>query len=132
MHRDSLTVRQRQSIDMACELASRSEVERFKHGCVIYKRGVLGAGCNQEKTHPLAKETYTQRIHAELAAILSANGADLSGADMFVARMMRVKDAPVGMSKPCPVCMKFIKNAGIRRVFYTTGKTQTDIEVINL
>lgn len=99
---------------------AEKSVEPSRHGAVIARRGVLLSwGWNKNKTHPAATVYYSKCIHAELAAIIGINKVDLSGADIYVARKMRSKGEPLGMSRPCKPCMKMIREAGIRRVYYT-------------
>lgn len=102
------------------KLAMMSELPN-RHGCVIAERNkILGLGWNKDKTHPAASETISQHIHAELAAIIGVNTKDLRGSDIYVARMMRTKPQPVrGMSRPCEHCIKLIRKAGIKRMYYT-------------
>lgn len=106
-------------INFAADLAVES-TEDCRHGCVIANKWkILSFGFNKAKTHPVAVETYTQCIHAEMAAIKSARQRDLVGADLFVVRIKRSIGQPRGMSRPCTHCMKLIQDSKIKRVFYT-------------
>jgi len=108
-------------------LASESQ-EDCRHGCVIANKWkILGFGFNKSKTHPVAVDTYTQCIHAEMAAIQSAKHKDLVGADLFVVRVKRSIGQPKGMSKPCEHCTKLIQNCGIKRVFYTNENGRVEM-----
>ena len=99
--------------------AGRSD-QPNRHGAIIARGGVLlSYGWNQNKTHPAAVVYFSNFIHAELAAIIRVNKIDLSGCDIYVARKMRTSDEPLGMSRPCKQCMEMIREAGIRRVYYT-------------
>ena len=113
-------------MNVACSLALRS-TEDNRHGCIVAKKGrILGIGWNKDKTHPAAKHTFTQCIHAEMAAIVSVNKEDLVGADIYVARVKRCKGEPVGISRPCVHCMGLIRTSGIRRVYYTTNNGRVE------
>lgn len=92
-----------------------------RHGCVIFKKNQnVGYGWNKDKTHPAAAACHSQRIHAELAALIMTKEKYLPGADVFIARTMRNKGSTLGMSRPCQFCMKLLRRANIRKVFYTT------------
>ena len=30
-------------------------------------------------------------------------------------------DGSIGMARPCPACMQYIKDMGIKNIYYTTG-----------
>jgi len=73
-------------------------------GAVIVKGGKI-----------LAIARNTPKGHAEVNAIKQASKTE--GADIYVTR-----HTPTGMamSKPCDNCMVAIKEAGIRRIYYTS------------
>ena len=101
--------------------ASSKSIESNRHGAVLARRGVLhSVGWNKNKTHPAAVLYFSKCIHAELAAIIGVNKPDIPGMDIYVARKMRSKGEPLGMSRPCKVCIDMLHKAGIRRVYYTT------------
>lgn len=89
----------------------------YKLGAVIFKHGkVIAKGCN--KTNRGISANYGHwagSLHAELAAIINAR-TSLKGSSILVAR------STGSMAKPCPSCMAAIKEAGIKNVYYTTGK----------
>lgn len=95
-----------------------------KHGAVIVKGGrVLSVGINSLRDiEPRYKSgVKAPGIHAEVAAIRGVGrDVDLSGATIYVAR---VNGKGPQMSKPCPDCQIALKNAGIRKVFYTVDNT---------
>jgi len=65
---------------------------------------------------PIGYGWNTRTRHAEVNAILNATRS-VRGCDMLVLR-----STPTGyaMSKPCEDCQRFIKQAGIRKVYYST------------
>ena len=112
----------------AIHAASKS-VEPNRHGAVLARRGVLVArGWNKNKTHPAAVVYYSNCIHAELAAIIGVNKSDLPSMDIYVARIMRSKDEPLGMSRPCQQCMVMIREAGLKRIYYTNRDGNWEME----
>lgn len=105
--------------------------EPNRHGCIIVRgRKIISRGWNKSKTHPAAKNYHSKHFHAELSAIVAANEGDLEGSDLFVCRIYRRPDGQLGMSRPCKVCMGLIKEAGIRRVYYTTRFGRIEIEKV--
>jgi deoxycytidylate deaminase len=114
------TKREQSHMRFATELAKRSTCN-MRHGCAIFNKNQhVGNGWNKDKTHPAAAACYSQCIHAELAAVIMTDERHLEGSDIFVARVMRRKGQPLGISKPCRECTKMIRNARIRKVYYTT------------
>jgi deoxycytidylate deaminase len=110
---------------------AEKSVEPNRHGAVIARRGVLISwGWNKNKTHPAAVVYYSNCIHAELAAILGVNKDDLPGMDIYVARRMRSKGEPLGMSRPCKQCMVMLREARIRRIYYTTHDGSWNMETV--
>ena len=110
-------------MQLAVRTAGKSP-SRFRLGAVLARRNqVLSTGHNNmARSHPLQQKYATNRsfvlgLHAEVDACLGVAEADLEGADLYVARIL--KDGRVAMAKPCQVCIKFIIDVGIRRVYYT-------------
>ena len=60
-----------------------------------------------------AETKYPYVVHAELNAILNANGRDLRGSKLYVALF------------PCNECAKAIIQSGVREVFYLSDKYAT-------
>lgn len=89
----------------------------FQLGAVVYKKGrVIGRGYNSRKTHPKWGGTSKfLMLHAECAAMYDAekNGHDLSGCTIYVYRKNNT------LARPCPSCVKIMREHGIRKVFYS-------------
>ncbi len=104
--------------ELAKKLATKSDYDRCKLGCVIVKKGkILGIGFNKKKTSPKATN-FNRTIHAELDAILNAGIlTDLAGSDLYIFR--QVKDGTLARSFPCIHCQDLIREAGIKTIFYT-------------
>jgi deoxycytidylate deaminase len=97
--------------------ARNSTAVNYKLGAVLARgRKVLGVGFNDPlKTHP-SSNTYGQKIHAELAAIINAR-CDLNGATLYVFRSGK-NERPL-LSKPCLHCQALIEREGIKTVVFT-------------
>lgn len=120
----SLSNKEKSFLNVARALAFQSK-ERRMHGAVVVKGGrVLGSGWNKGTNHPTVVsqhhiKTHCSR-HAEEEAIKNG-GSNLKGATIYVARINR--DGIDRNSKPCQKCERLIKEAGIKRVIYTTEKS---------
>ena len=101
--------------------AYRSTCLKRKYGAVIVKDDVvistgyngLPNGCSDDE-YPWEREgeetKYPYVVHAELNAILNANGRDLRGSRLYVALF------------PCNECAKAIIQAGVKEVLYLSDK----------
>ena len=110
-------------IRLAKSMALKSP-SRFRLGAVLARRKhIVSTGYNQmRKTHPLQDKyhdgPHSLGLHAEVHACIGVPAADLHGAEVFVARVLR--DGTLALAKPCLVCQKFLSSVGVRRVTYTT------------
>lgn len=80
---------------------------------------MLGIGINKMRNDPnqVKNPKVNSSVHAEVAAIRDAGRTNLQGGVLIVARV-----SPKGeqaMSKPCVNCQKALKDAGIKKVYYT-------------
>lgn len=106
----------------------------FKMGAAIHqgKKKVIGVGCNDaDRTHPKITQhlPFAQTVHAELAAIMDVkNKESLKGATMVVYR--EKKDGSLGMSRPCPSCMRLLKQYGFKKIIYTTDQGYAEEKIL--
>jgi len=113
------SARTKDLLDRALQLAKTSKY-RHQHGAIIVKNGnVISQGVNYKVNNPrqITDPKTGAGIHAEVAAIKASRGADLNGAVIYVARVSKCGD-PV-MSKPCDRCQNSLREAGIKKVYYT-------------
>lgn len=108
-------------LDKAIEVA-KIPVSNFKHGAIIVKNGnPIGIGMNYTINDPafLSDPVAMKHaaVHAEVAALRACKKVNTKGAIAYVARVL--KNGEPRMSKPCPACQKVLKEAGIKKVFYT-------------
>jgi deoxycytidylate deaminase len=96
----------------------------FKLGAIlVYKNKIVSSGFNSKKTHPLlAKITEYPFLHAESSTILKYGIDECEGMNLYVIRLCR--KFPIGLSKPCEVCMDFIKAAKIAKVYYSINSNE--------
>lgn len=90
---------------------------KIRVGAVVCKKKPINASCNLKKTHPRYTRGDCNAIHAEVRAIINCDVKDLKGATLYVYRER--KDGTIGLSRPCNRCYKFIKNKGIKKVYFT-------------
>ena len=120
-------------LDIAAEVAKRSTCLRRQYGAIIVNNdeiiatGYNGAPRGEEnccdKGYCLREANYIPHgeqyekcvaVHAEMNAIISAARKDMLGATLYLAGWEDGKR--LDEAKPCAICAKLIKNAGIRRV----------------
>lgn len=110
-------------LSVARYFASKSK-SRNTHGAVVVKGGrVLGTGWNRDRNPPNIVDPDRIKqdcsYHAEEVAIREA-GNNLKGAVIYVARIN--KQGIDRDSQPCVKCSSLIKEAGIKKVIYTSEK----------
>lgn len=118
-------------MSLAHTMADMSEFKRQKIGCVItYKKSVISTGSNSYKTHPLQKEYNKLRfegddtphcLHAEMAALIPLHNLDIDWNKVSVFTYRKKNNhSKMGLSRPCPSCMAYIKSLGIKDIYYST------------
>lgn len=101
------------------------------HLAAILKRGkiVIKIGENTFKTHPRFKRDYPDgttgsHMHAEMNVLRFAKPGDTLEIIRFL------KTGGRAMAKPCEHCMKYIREAGIKKIRYTN--TSGDWEMMRI
>jgi len=95
----------------------------MKHGAVVVKGGrVLSTGINKERNHPaIVSSNHIKEhcsVHAEVDALKRIENP--KGATIYIARVNR--RGQNRESQPCRACYKTLKNAGIKKIVYTTSE----------
>lgn len=119
--------------DKAKTVADISDFTKTHIGCIaVYQGGIIGIGCNTNKTHP--RQNYYNRyrdgcnndkcipkLHAEINCLNSIRHLDInfSKVKLYIYRIRC--DRPYGIARPCPSCMAAIRDMGIRHIYYTTN-----------
>ena len=124
-----ITKTERSFFNAAKAMSELSDHPKHKLGCVVVLgHRIVSSGKNSyTKCHALQakldKETFgcecPGRLHSEVDALLPLikNNVDLSKASIYVHRQH--KNGVLGLAKPCPRCMKLIKQCGIKKINYT-------------
>lgn len=119
-------------LNIALAVAQRSTCIRRKYGAIIVQNDeIIATGyngsargevnccdtgeCERNRLNIPHGEQYEKcvAVHAEQNAIISAARKDMIGATMY---LIGVENGEVIEGKPCLICERMIKNAGISRV----------------
>lgn len=118
--------RDRRFFQIAKVISRMSTHHRFKVGAlIVHKNKLISAGTNSNKSHPVQKrydkvrgfKTY-HGCHAEVRAILNSKLSTLTDCTVYVYR--ETKNGTLGNSRPCPACLKMIRDYDIKTIYYTT------------
>lgn len=125
--------------DAAKRAAEKSEFPRFHVGCVVvYQGNIIATGINTEKTDTFQKKYNRYRhfnnsqshkpvrhaAHAEIKALKSisypiAQQIDWKKVKVYTVRIATGLPGGVGLSRPCLGCEHYIRDLGIRDIYYT-------------
>ncbi len=114
-------------IKFAAIKLARTSKHHEKVGAIIVKgRRMLSSGFNGIKTHAAIKtkidpSSLVDKLHAEIHSILRAK-TNIVGTKMYIARVCPGKKYGTGMSRPCKLCMLYLRKSGIKEIHYTTGE----------
>ncbi len=101
---------------LAKKLSYHSDHTQHRHGSVITRRNkIVSVGYNKNRTSPRSPHKWN-RLHAETVAIINAK-EDLNGCEIYIYR--ETKHGDPAMSRPCPSCYSQIKEAGIKKIYYS-------------
>lgn len=90
-------------------------------GCVIVRKKPLIACSNKKCSHPKYANGSDIRgsLHAEIRAILNCR-SDLNGSVAYIYR--ETLGGEPALSRPCVYCMEALKEAGIKKIYYTINE----------
>lgn len=110
----TLSKKDHQMINRAFE-ASEEATHKFRIGCVVYAKKPIAITQNEgNKTHPNLPG-LVNKLHAEMRALKYLN--NVQGAVMVVVRGSKQNPR---LARPCSHCLDIIKEAGIKKVIFTT------------
>ena len=126
-----MTRKQKSFFNAAKAVSESSEFPKVHIGCVITEGNhrIISSGCNSTKTHPLQKQLNRERfevdsvhsLHAEVSALLPLMKEDIDFSKVEVYTHRNYANGKIAMARPCPSCMKLIKDLGIKKIHYTTA-----------
>ena len=123
-------------LDIAKAASMRSTCLRKAYGAVLVKNDcIIATGYNgvpAKEAHctictklacdkDVAEYTSCKSVHAEMNALLMASKDDMLGADLYLAGYDAVTGEENINARPCEICLRLIKNAGINRIINRTG-----------
>lgn len=81
---------------------------------MLEKGKIISRGHNEKKTHAKMRKNFGFKyLHAECAALLKSKDR---GDTLLVVRVL--KNGSLACSKPCSKCMVYIREHGIKELFY--------------
>ena len=95
--------------------------QKWKLVAAIFNKKPVSVAYNDlKKTHPLTAKGYKgylARTHAEIRCIRNTPPSCLKGATIVVARANDCSH--LQMARPCSICMKIIREVGIKKIIYS-------------
>ena len=123
-------------LDIALAVSKKSTCLKKQYGAVIVNDDeVVATGYNdtcRKEPHcttcskidgnkDITEYTTCPAVHAEMNAIISASRKEMLNADLYLAGYDVLSGEENTSAKPCEICLRLIKNAGIYRVINRTG-----------
>lgn len=119
-------------IQLARKLSYKAR-HRVRIGAVVAKgKSVVGVGFNKmDKTHPLiTRRNPLKKLHAEVDAIIGIDRNQLIGSTIYVYR--ELLNGKLGMCKPCIDCQFILREAGVKKAYYSDPSIEGGIGVMEL
>lgn len=120
-------------LQRAADYSDTSDGE-FKVGAFLTdkKGNIISKGVNSyTKTHPMQAEyaektgnEYRIYLHAEISALVRARKKPYA---IYIAR--KFKNEEFALARPCPVCSLALREAGVKKIVYTTDEGSITIEL---
>lgn len=122
-------------LGIARAVSKKSTCLKKQYGAVIVKDDeVIATGYNdvcRKETHctvctkpsgngDIEEYRTCPAVHAEMNCIISASRKEMLGADLYLAGFDTATSTEIE-ARPCEICLRLIKNAGINRIINCTG-----------
>ena len=123
-------------LDIARAVSHRATCLKKRYGSIIVNGDrICATGYNGPPAHEPHCTTCTKpsgngdieeygkfcpAVHSEMNSLLSASKEEMSGADLYLAGFDARTNTECD-ARPCEICLRLIKNAGINRVINRTG-----------
>lgn len=114
-------------------LSDYNGYSNVKIGCVVsYKGALIAKGHNTDKTNTTqsrynclrfntnSTKYFAAKGHAEILALTKIKYLDIDFSKVKIFVYRETKNGKLAMARPCPSCMGFIKELGIKKIYYTT------------
>lgn len=111
---------------------NKHQYKRCRHACVLtYNDVIISSGVNSKLFNDFTKPyNELKALHAEPVAIMRAmkhHAKIIHKCDLWVCRNNNVSKT----SKPCPMCMRIIRQFGIRKIHYTENNGEWKEEIVD-
>lgn len=116
---------------IAVKTAKKSTFPKFRHGAVIEDGGrVLSKGVNVPKPRSpnISYSTHAEAVVLKRILTVLARKKETNTFQLYVARVDPTDN--IAFSRPCPKCMKMLKDSGVIDTVHFT--TETGWETLNL
>jgi deoxycytidylate deaminase len=128
-------------LKLAEAVSKFSDFKPYKIGCIlICKKQILSVGHNTNKSHPIQKEynsfrelygeNINHKAHAEINCIVKVIKLDVDLSNCILYIFRQHKDKTWAMARPCPGCMRFIQDQGIKTIIFTNNNNNYSIEYL--
>lgn len=123
-------------LEIAKAVSMKSKCLKKRYGAVIVNEDVVVAtgynGCCRGEPECVvctkvsgnkdeAEYKFCPAVHAEQNAIISASRKDMLGSTLYLYGWDVELEKAAESVRPCEICLRLIKNAGISRVLTSTG-----------
>lgn len=130
-------------LEIAKAVSMKSKCLKKRYGAVIVNDDVVVAtgynGCCRGEPEctcctkisvnkDMAEYESCPAVHAEMNSIISASRKEMLGSTLYLYGWDVELEKPAESVRPCEICLRLIKNAGISRVLTSTG---TEFKRIN-
>lgn len=124
-----MTRKHKSFFESAKAVSKMSDFKRVHIGCIVTDgHRIISSGFNTNKTHPVQKRLNKERfdedtrhtLHSEVAALIPIMKEDIDFNKVEVFTYREYINGGMAMSRPCPSCMRLIKELGIKKIWYTT------------
>jgi len=127
-----ITARHRRYLSLAAKVASKNKTYvQQRHGAVLVKGGSVISFSNNENQLKQWVARFRRRDrgiatkHAEVGCIHNIDRSKTTGSTLYVARVNN--QGEFRLSEPCPMCQRALKNAGIKKVYYTISEEEMGV-----
>ncbi len=112
-------------INLVTKQLEEMENQRWKLVAILANSKPIAIAANVlDKTHPeTSRYNPYFGTHAEFRCLKKAPYGKAKNCTLYVFRWSD-KDQEFKLAKPCPMCMDFITEAGIKRVIYSTNENE--------
>jgi cytidine deaminase len=102
---------------LVARLTAKSNHKVFRHCAIIIRGGAIVSSASNHNT-----------THAEVAALNRLWPSERRGTKVWSIRLTR--GGKLGMAKPCPNCLRYLRESGVKVVYYSDSRGDIQMEKI--